>query len=102
MEQPKTYLEALEIDKPDKWLEEATEEVKGFLAQKEEVFHSVCIHFLEESNPEMLAFLIAIPPLNPGTVNLCKLFYHMGFLKGLSVGESRVVRNQQLKKLLEE
>jgi len=102
MEQPKNYLEALEIDRGDEWLGDALEDVVGFLKQKGKVLQNIAAEFLAEEEPEAIMFIATIPSLSSALVHLCQLLFHVGYLKGLSDGESKAARDEQLKKLLGE
>lgn len=91
---PNSYIEALEIDKPEKWLTKSIHEAGEFINDKADVFNSMTGHFLLEAQPEMIAIVNSLPPLQEGLVRLLKLLFSVGYLKGLSVGESRATTDK--------
>lgn len=97
--EPKSFAQELGIDRPDKWKEEAIEESQRFITQKGSMFQRLSLNFIAEQNPELLAFLASVPLLSPALVNVMKLFFCVGYIKGLSDGEDRAGRDNQLKKM---
>lgn len=94
MDKPCNYIEALEIDRPEKWTTEALKEAGDFMDKKGELFQEMSTTFLEELHPELVLFLRVHPLANPGVVDLMRLIWRIGYLKGLSVGESKATTDE--------
>lgn len=96
---PESYFEVLEIDRSDKWLEDASEEIKNFFKGKEDMFKSMTIHFLMKHSPNVLALFAGVPELGGDILDLQQLFFYVGYLKGLEQGEGRGKKSKEIEGL---
>ena len=98
-DKPKDYMEALEIDRPDDWMDTATEEIKEFFKGKQNLFEHMTMSFVMKNSPKVLALFAGIPDLGNDVMSLQKLFFYVGYLKGLEQGEGRGVRSKEIDEL---
>lgn len=96
---PENYFSLLDIERSDEWVKEAAEEVKKFIKDREHKFQTLTLSFFSKHNPRMLALFAGIPDLSGDTFNIQSLFYYMGYIKGLSVGEDKGMKKVQLAEL---
>ena len=96
---PNNYLEALEIDRPERWVEEASGEVKNFFEEKMEMFKHMTVSFLMKHSPSVLALFAGVPDLGGDVLDLQRLFFCVGYLKGLEQGEARGKKSKEIESL---
>ena len=94
-----SYLKQLEIDRPEEWVDKATEEMKTFFQGKQDMFKHMTVTFLAKHSPNVLALFAGAPGLGGDVMDLQKLFLYVGYLKGLEQGENGSKRSKEIESL---
>ena len=84
-----TYLQELGIDRPEKWVDDASDEVIEFFKRKADVLGEMSAQYLVEYCPDVFKIFSVFPTVPQGVIQLEKLLYHVGYLKGLVDGENK-------------
>ena len=96
----KTYLEELEINRPHHWWEEAEEALSSFEVGREDVWAGMLVNHLQMVNPGIAEKLQGCPNTAILMAGIARLFLHIGYIKGLSDGEDRHIRDGELNRLV--
>ena len=81
------YAQALGIKDDEVWTEEQSEKIKFILKEKAEVFADMIPDFFMSMGHQQFLLLCTVSDSSRELVSLATLFFHIGYLKGVTDAE---------------